>query len=124
MPTFQERFDSFIKGCESIVAEDHKRFPNLRPQWFEIHHGSRYIKILQCNDWNKEAAIHNGVDPDKCISRRSHVYIDKTNGDVLNGNYYWVTKPKVARGNIFDDYNGLRWMGPYGPAYLDAMKIK
>jgi hypothetical protein len=30
----------------------------------------------------------------------------------------WKTPAKHARGNIFDDRNGLKHMGMYGPAYL------
>jgi len=119
---FEERFNSFIKGCEEIVAQDHKKFTMLTLPWFEIHHGNRYIKVVQCDDWNKGAYIANGADPEKGISRRSYVYVDKTNGDILKGNWKGVVKPKVARGNIFDDSNGLKYIGPYGPMYLDQIK--
>lgn len=30
----------------------------------------------------------------------------------------WKAPAKHARGNIFDERNGLGAMGPYGPAYL------
>ena len=30
----------------------------------------------------------------------------------------WKAPAKHARGNIFDDDNGLRTMGPYGPGYI------
>lgn len=119
---FQKRFDMFLKGCEEILVENHKRFPNLRMPWFEVHHGNRYIKVMQCNDWNKDACVASGMDPSKGVSRRSHVYVDKTTGDVLKGNWKGPTKPKVARGNIFDQANGLKYMGAYGPKYLEEIK--
>jgi len=119
---FKQKFDSFIKGCEEIVAKNHKQFTMLNLPWFEIHHGNRYIKVVQCDDWNKEACIASRMNPEKGISRRSHVYVDKTNGDILKGNWKGVVKPKVARGNIFDDSNGLKYMGPYGPMYLEQIK--
>jgi hypothetical protein len=39
------------------------------------------------------------------------------NGDVLKA-ASWRAPAKHARGNIFDEYDGLRNMNEYGPAYL------
>lgn len=118
---FKEKFDKFLTGCEVIIAENHKRFASLRSPWFEIHHGNRYIKIVQCNDWNKDACVASGRDPKEGVSRRVHAFVDKTNGDVLKP-ATWRAPANHARGNIFDAHNGLEYVGAYGPFYLEQIK--
>jgi len=120
---FETRFQSFIRGCEEIIKTNHGQVcPNLRSSWLEIHHGNRYIRILKCDDWNKEALIASGItDPAKHIGRRAHVFVDKTNGDVLRAASYKKPETKHPRGNIFDESGGLRYMTPYGAMYLDQM---
>jgi hypothetical protein len=44
------------------------------------------------------------------------VFIDKENGDVLKA-ASWRVPAKGARGNVFDDYNGLSRVTPYGMEY-------
>jgi hypothetical protein len=46
-----------------------------------------------------------------------YAFIDATNGDVLKAASY-KTPAKQSRGNIFDEHNGLKAMGPHGTAYL------
>jgi hypothetical protein len=47
----------------------------------------------------------------------AHCFVDIATGDVLKA-ASWKAPAKHARGNIFDESNGLKWMGPFGPAYL------
>ncbi|WP_316196674.1 hypothetical protein [Bradyrhizobium sp. SZCCHNS3053] len=47
----------------------------------------------------------------------AHAFVCKNTGDVLMP-ASWSKPAKHARGNIFDDQNGLGQMGPYGPKYL------
>jgi hypothetical protein len=49
--------------------------------------------------------------------RSAFCFIDKATGDVLKA-ASWSAPAKHARGNVFDQHNGLAQIGPYGPAYL------
>jgi hypothetical protein len=51
------------------------------------------------------------------MHRSAWAFVDKTTGDVLKA-ASWKKPAKHARGNIFDEWNGLKSVGPYGPAYL------
>ena len=88
--TFNEHLEIFVKGCQMIDSA---------PCESEISYteGKRYFKLIRRDS--------------------VHCFVDKTNGDVLKA-AGWNKPAKHARGNIFDDHNGLRWMGEYGPAYL------
>lgn len=44
-------------------------------------------------------------------------FIDASNGDVLKADG-WKRPAKHARGNIFDEHNGMKNMAWTGPAYL------
>ena len=63
--------------------------------------GKRYIRIAQARG----------------PQRSAWAFIDTTNGDVLKP-ASWNAPAKHARGNIFDAFNGMKYVGPYGPAYL------
>jgi hypothetical protein len=63
--------------------------------------GSRYVRVVR---------EHNQ-------SRSVHTFIDKTNGDVLKS-ATWKAPAKHARGNIFNDDNGLNSVDHYGAHYL------
>ena len=71
-----------------------------------------YEKFLDKFSWN------DGRKYIKIIRGRSvHCFVDKTNGDVLMAASY-KSPAKHPRGNLFDESNGLKYMGEYGPAYL------
>ena len=96
-------FDSFFKGCVKIHDDYMKMaFPDwhskgLNYDVFTFKNNKKYVKVIR----------GNGV----------HCFVDKTNGDVLKA-AGWYSPAKHARGNIFDEHNGLGSMGEYGPAYL------
>jgi hypothetical protein len=117
---FDEAFQRFEDGCRRIVAENHaKSFSSLRFPWLEVEPikaNTRYVRIWCCDDWNREA-IQASKSPSNPVSRRSHVFVDRTNGDVLKCES-WKKPAKHARGNIFAADNGLSKMGPYGAEYL------
>jgi hypothetical protein len=97
-PTFREALDSFYEGCKLISAEYKTRsFPNLAPYTWHIQELRKRWRIIQ----------DTGV----------YCFVDKETGDVLKAES-WAKPAKHARGNIFDEYNGLSMIGPYGPAYL------
>jgi hypothetical protein len=92
------QFKSWFKGitdiCDTYMA---KNFPNNPKDVMAFSEGRRYIRITRGGS--------------------AHAFIDRKNGDVLKP-ASWKAPAKHARGNIFDVDNGLKFMGPYGPAYL------
>jgi hypothetical protein len=104
MDNFDAHLESFLAGCYTI-SNDHrlKHYPNCPEVKFKGQPGKRYVKVIRCDA--------NGV------GESVHCFVDKTNGDVLKA-AGWAKPAKHARGNIFDDTNGLGRMGEYGPAYL------
>lgn len=95
---FEGKFNSFVVGCEKI-SNDYmdKQFPTLPKPKFTVNDGKRFMKVV------RDSSVH--------------CFVDKTNGDVLKA-AGWNAPAKHARGNIFDESNGLSKMGEYGPAYL------
>lgn len=94
---FALAFNTYFLGCQRITEDYYKKhFPkNPRQPWYFMD-GKRYVRV-----------VNNGA----------HSFVDKGNGDVLKP-AGWKAPAKHARGNIFDQHNGLKTMGPYGPAYL------
>jgi len=90
---FLDRFDlaflSFFEGTKKIASQYDE---NL----WEVSKGRRYIRIS-----------HRG----QCFC-----FVDMTNGDVLKP-ASWKAPAKDARGNIFDEWNGLKRMTAWGPEY-------
>lgn len=95
---FRKSLDSFYEGCRRI-AEDYRlrNFPSLQPSEWHIQELVKRWRIIK--------------------SGSVHCFVDKETGDVLKP-ASWSKPAKHARGNIFDEHNGLAKMGPYGPAYL------
>ena len=95
-------FKSFIEGCQSLINDNFaERFPLLTVPVLRHNNGRRYFRIELVDEAQTFA----------------HCFVDRTNGDVLKA-AGWKGPAKHARGNIFDDNNGLGSMSAYGPAYL------
>jgi len=99
---FEQKLQSFLDGCQQIICSYHKKhFPNISCSTLSTEVGTRYVRIVQNTPG----------------SRSAWAFVDKTNGDVLKA-ASWKAPAKHARGNLFDESNGLKYIGPYGPAYL------
>ena len=100
---FNKKLDSHLKGCHKIHDEYRTRmgFTKVDPPKFTAQHGKKYVKIVRSDGG----------------SRSVHSFIDKATGDVLKP-ASWNAPAKHARGNLHDEHNGLKHMGPHGPAYL------
>ena len=95
---FETRFALFFSGCVEINRSYMSIcYPNMKPEVFDYTKGRRYIRVIRGGS--------------------AHCFVDTTNGDVLKASS-WTAPAKHARGNIFDEKNGLGSMGEYGPAYL------
>lgn len=98
MHHFDSLFESFFAGCERIYKEYmDKQFPDNFRDVFSYKINRKYIKVI--------------------TSGSVHCFVDRTTGDVLKP-ASWSAPAKHARGNIFDDKNGLGSMYWTGPAYL------
>lgn len=96
-PTFETAFMTFYAGCEKIYNEYCDKYNFTVRDHFHFTEGKRYMRVV-CG---------TGV----------HCFVDKTNGDVLKA-ASWNAPAKHARGNIYNEKNGLDLMGAHGPAYL------
>jgi len=95
---------TFVKGCQRIHSERMAcQFPNSNPDEISYTTGKRYARIVRSREGG--------------AGRLAHCFVDLTNGDVLL-TASWMAPTRHARGNIFDEHNGLKSMGEYGPAYL------
>ena len=103
MSNFDEKLDSFVKGVNQIVAVHFAtQFPTLEPKSVVVTGGRKYIKL--CNVEHGQVSSVWG-------------FVNAENGDVLKAASF-KAPAKHARGNIFDDHNGLKTVSAYGPAYL------
>ncbi len=105
---YDEKFGNalrvFVEGCQNIHTDYMARdFPNTTPDEITSKIGKRYAKIIRTRVAGDGGSVH--------------CFVDMTNGDVLRA-ASWKAPAKHARGNIFDEHDGLKNMNEYGPAYL------
>ena len=95
---FATALQAYFEGCKAIEAAHHaKWYPNVTPKEWRIDRLQKRVRIVSGDS--------------------AHSFVDIATGDVLMC-AGWKVPAKHARGNIFDADNGLKLMGPYGPAYL------
>jgi hypothetical protein len=99
MTDYDTAFASFLDGCKKIVHDYYAlHLPSLScPNDWRVDDGKRYARIV--------------------FNNSAHCFVDKTSGAVLKPAGF-KAPAKHARGNIYDEHNGLKYMGPHGPAYL------
>jgi hypothetical protein len=108
---FQAKFDSWFAACQKkrrdYYAFEYPHLDEIYSYDLEAEDLARYIRIVA-----REYSRSSG----ERITSSAWAFIDKTNGDVLKANS--ATRPaKGARGNLFDEHNGMQRIGVYGPAY-------
>ena len=97
-PQFKEKFETFYIGVQKIHNDYmDKYYLNNPKDTFSYTEGKRFVKII--------------------CRTSAHTFVDLSNGDVLKP-ASWNTPAKHARGNIFDEFNGLKYMTQFGPMYL------
>ena len=103
MSDFENKLASFVAGCNKIYSDYmNESFPDNSRHTIEHRGGRKYAKIVTVGS-NGESAS-------------AYCFVNKENGDVLKA-ASWKAPAKGARGNIFDDANGLARISPYGPEY-------
>ena len=111
----EEQVAGFVARCQLVVdAYFQKDFPTLTPPVLTFDYGAakkfcRIVRIDRRKDENGNFIVEKGG--------AAWAFIDLTNGDVLKPSSY-KTPAKHARGNIFDEHEGMEKIGAYGPAYL------
>jgi hypothetical protein len=95
---FGPALQRFVEGCQRINHEHMtEHYPRLPKPEFKL----------------EELKVRYRVRRDGSV----HAFVCKNTGDVLMP-ASWSKPAKHARGNIFDEHNGLEKMGVYGPAYI------
>ena len=90
---FREALFSFIRGCQYIHSNHMRRhYPNVAADVISERPGKKYVRIVRARVDGTGSSVH--------------CFVDMTNGDVLMA-ASWRAPAKHARGNIFDEHNGL-----------------
>ena len=100
---FDAKLETFMAGIKQISDQYMEQYPEQPKPTFVQMPGKVRTKIAVCGFSGKPESVY--------------CFIDYTTGDVLKA-ASWNAPAKHARGNIFDENNGLKYMGPHGPAYL------
>lgn len=107
-------FQTWINTCRTKLAEYMaKNYPNNPKDELVAESGTRYIKVISQSVEKETVGKRAGLP----LRVSVWAFIDKTTGDVLKP-ASWSAPAKQARGNIFDEKNGMGSMTPYGPAYI------
>jgi hypothetical protein len=99
MTNLKAKLESFVSGCQQIID---KAELSSKPI-LESKTGRRYTKLIRRDTIGSSASVF--------------AFVDNTNGDVLLPAGF-NAPAKHARGNIFDQANGLSHMSWTGPGYL------
>ncbi len=103
MNDFDAKLTTFVTGCQTKCTANDGNFDNVKFNTkITIERGRRYVRVVRSDD---------------CGGRSVHCFVDTKTGNVLKA-ASWKTPAKHARGNIFNDDNGLDCMGSYGAAYM------
>lgn len=113
------QFVSFLAACQAgCDAYRATNFPTLAKSELVVNQGSRYIRI---DDIDRNPKY--GQPNEREFNRQSAwAFIDRTTGDVLKPASF-KAPAKGARGNIFDQWNGLARVTAYGPQYVKGPSV-
>ena len=105
---FNTALNEFINGAQAkIDAYYNAQFPR-QGSVLKIEGGRKYIKI-------SKTSTFDGVENE--MGKSVYCFINKENGDVLKA-ASWKAPAKHARGNIYNEDNGLNAVSAYGANYL------
>jgi hypothetical protein len=111
---FETALDVFISKCNDISgAYMQKHYPTL----VDIEGATKIVrdsgrKFIRINRVGPQTSVHCLVAVEDGATKALGAY---KAGDVFKASCN--IPAKGARGNIFDDKNGIGRMGPYGPEY-------
>ena len=106
---FMGKFETFLAGCQKVY-DDYmdETFPTNPRVRLVPAFGRKNVKI------NRHRIVDGEVEK---RPESVHLFVDMTNGDVLKAASF-KAPAKHARGNIYNDDNGLGGVTPYGAKYL------
>jgi hypothetical protein len=95
-----DRFTSWLASCQALINKHYaENLSNLTPPTLTVEKNPRYWRV-----------VSNG------LQTSVYCFIDPMTGDVLKS-ASWKSPAKGARGNLFDDTNGMARMTVYGAGY-------
>jgi hypothetical protein len=94
---YQAKLGQFVDGCNAIIARYYAEHGYAKTVNLQVHDMRKYTKLISDDS--------------------AYCFVEKETGDVFKAAGF-KTPAKHARGNIYDEHNGLSMMGPHGPAYL------
>jgi hypothetical protein len=106
-----ERWMSEVQDLLTVHYTE--RFPTLDIPKVISAGGTKYLKI-------QLKSVGGSIDQPR-DSFRAFAFINLENGDLLKP-ATWKAPAKHARGNLFDEHGGMKWVTPYGMAYMEAMR--
>jgi len=116
MPDFNTALNSFVAACQEVSD-------NYAKEWYPTVHSKAPTTISVDNGGQKFKRI---VRSDR-VQRSVHCFVAISDGHNKKMGYWkagdvlkadgWKSPARGARGNIFDEQNGMSRMGEYGPAY-------
>jgi len=106
----QDQIDAYVSHVQGLQDAyfDVNGFTFARPPLVTTDEGSRYVRVVK-NDRDGEGKL---VDMGKHV----HTFLDRTNGDILKGNWKAPVKNGV-RGNV-NDPDFARCINHHGAVYL------
>jgi hypothetical protein len=99
MRNFDERLDNWLAMVQGKL-DAYFKGDSQTPVLVAIR-GRKYVKIIKIH-WDQRTVF---------------AFINTDNGDILKP-ASWSAPARHARGNLFDENDGIKYVGPYGPAYL------
>jgi hypothetical protein len=99
---FREKLEAFLIGAQAI----------RKAYWAKCGYSGEPEEISA--QWLQKRVRVVTMEGGKPAS--AFCFVDFETGDILKS-AGWSAPAKGARGNIFDESNGLGRIGPYGPAY-------
>jgi len=97
MKVTEQHVEEFVKGYQTIVDEYHKVNGYNWVATLSIMYGKKYARIVEEDHGSRSV---------KC-------FVDLSNGDILKASG-WKAPAKHARGNIFDESQGLGAIDKHG----------
>lgn len=100
---WDKAFESFKSSVEELIEAYNKKNDYKRQFGSKVisEDGQKYTKVLV---------------QEPSGNKKIYCFINRENGDILKPATF-STPAKGPRGNIFDEHNGMKRMGPYGPEY-------
>jgi hypothetical protein len=99
---FWTRFDAWLKSCQNLINDYFaKNYTNLTPPTLITNDGSKLLKIVKVDGSSRSAWAFIAL-----VDFETKVLGKVLRGDVLKP-ASWRMPAKHARGNIFDEDNGM-----------------